>query len=597
MKRALFAVLMVGCLYAEAQTTPPAAVMMVSSNGLPPFAPLTTASGLFAINFTPTLSFVPMCSSTGLPPFSQCTFGGGLGTVTSVAGDGLVDSSTPITTAGALTPLTQAANTVFGNFTGSTAAPTFSASPTFSAANLTNFPTFNQNTSGTAANITATSNSTLTTLSSLSLPGTQVTGTVPAATTATTAGSLTGTLSANQLLGSLTAVAPTGQLVPSCTGAANALQWTSGTGFGCNSSITANTATSAAQVNTNTFPAAAGFTSGGIPYYSSTTAEASSALLTNHGLLVGGGAGAAPAALAVGGANFPLVGQASANPAFSTVAYPSSCTQGGLLYGSTSTAISCGSLLTQYGVILAGASGSSPVSTAQGGSNFPLIGQGAANPVFSTIAYPTSLTSGGFLYASSTTGFGSSALLTTNVIPKSGGAGSAPVATSITDDGKNITTTEVMVAGNKSFVTSDFTDSTSTSLQLITGLSFTLPTSKAVNVSYHCQLFYDQATAAVSDTFGIGITGTAPSNATGAGTVYTNTAASTNGTLVGLASTTPTAVVTFTPSAITTVWSATLDGTVEQPSNATPGVFSIYVSTTTGTDNIIVKRGSYCTLF
>ncbi|NDB58386.1 hypothetical protein EB001_08060 [bacterium] len=40
------------------------------------------------------------------------------------------------------------------------------------------FPTLNQNTTGTAANITATSNSTLTTLSSLSLPGSQVSGNI-----------------------------------------------------------------------------------------------------------------------------------------------------------------------------------------------------------------------------------------------------------------------------------------------------------------------------------------------------------------------------------------------------------------------------------
>jgi hypothetical protein len=40
------------------------------------------------------------------------------------------------------------------------------------------WPTFNQNTTGTAANITATSNSTLTTLSALSLPGSQVSGNI-----------------------------------------------------------------------------------------------------------------------------------------------------------------------------------------------------------------------------------------------------------------------------------------------------------------------------------------------------------------------------------------------------------------------------------
>jgi hypothetical protein len=42
------------------------------------------------------------------------------------------------------------------------------------------------------------------------------------------------TLSANQLLGTLTATTPSGLSVPSCSGATNALIWTSGTGFGCN---------------------------------------------------------------------------------------------------------------------------------------------------------------------------------------------------------------------------------------------------------------------------------------------------------------------------------------------------------------------------
>lgn len=48
------------------------------------------------------------------------------------------------------------------------------------------FPTFNQNTTGTASNITATSNSTLTTLSALSLPFSQITG-VPSYSHALTA--------------------------------------------------------------------------------------------------------------------------------------------------------------------------------------------------------------------------------------------------------------------------------------------------------------------------------------------------------------------------------------------------------------------------
>lgn len=44
-------------------------------------------------------------------------------------------------------------------------------------------------------------------------------------------------LSANQLLGALTATTPSGLSVPSCDTATKALQWTSGTGFACNSAV------------------------------------------------------------------------------------------------------------------------------------------------------------------------------------------------------------------------------------------------------------------------------------------------------------------------------------------------------------------------
>ena len=89
MKRIIVSLLFAFSICATAQTTPLPATVMVSSNGLPPFAPLTSASGLFQINYTPTLSFVPMCSATGLPPFSQCTFsGGGAGSTAGVGGGG-----------------------------------------------------------------------------------------------------------------------------------------------------------------------------------------------------------------------------------------------------------------------------------------------------------------------------------------------------------------------------------------------------------------------------------------------------------------------------------------------------------------------------
>jgi hypothetical protein len=49
------------------------------------------------------------------------------------------------------------------------------------------------------------------------------------------------TLSANQLLGALTATTPSGQSVPSCSASNDALTWTSGTGFGCNTISTSGT--------------------------------------------------------------------------------------------------------------------------------------------------------------------------------------------------------------------------------------------------------------------------------------------------------------------------------------------------------------------
>lgn len=50
------------------------------------------------------------------------------------------------------------------------------------------------------------------------------------------------TQTANTVLGALTATTPSGLAVPSCSGATNALTWTSGTGFGCNT-ISAGTGT------------------------------------------------------------------------------------------------------------------------------------------------------------------------------------------------------------------------------------------------------------------------------------------------------------------------------------------------------------------
>lgn len=89
----------------------------------------------------------------------------------------------------------------------------------------------------TSNNLTA--NTLISTVATGTAPLTVSSTTQVANLNAATAGTLNGALSANQLLGSLTAVAPTGQTVPSCSTTASALMWTSGSGFSCNTAVAA----------------------------------------------------------------------------------------------------------------------------------------------------------------------------------------------------------------------------------------------------------------------------------------------------------------------------------------------------------------------
>lgn len=352
------------------------------------------------------------------------------------------------------------------------------------------------------------------------------------------------------------------------TTCANALTWSTTTGFGCSGAIG----------GTPTYPltVAGTVTSGGIPYFNSTTQSSSSALLAANSVVLGGGAGTAPftssqltfvaPTLTVG-----LAGTSTGVLALTGITSGSVTFTAPAVAGTTTNAITVSNNLTAPAFVANGTTAGF-IDYPQGTTSTAVAPCNAATSICEQA--PTAVTS----------------YLTTK-------PGSAPNIASYkqTDGCAAASCTEsfhpvpVLLT-----VTTDFTDSTSTTLQLITGLSTTMPVSKAVVISFHCSLIYDQATAAVSDSFGIGITGTAPTQANASGTAYTSTSALTTGTLTALASTTPTVVVTFSPSAITTIWKAELDGTVEQPSNATPGVFGVYAATTTGTDNFIVKRGSYC---
>jgi len=155
-----------------------------------------------------------------------------------------------------------------------------------------------------------------------------------------------------------------------------------------------------------------------------------------------------------------------------------------------------------------------------------------------------------------------------------------------------------VIHGNNTLqVASDFTTAANTSLQTITGLSYTFPVSTALKLSFHCALNYSQATGTAAVAFGIQGATTAPNSIDANGTEYTSATVFTAGTLNSLATTTATNIVSATPSAITTIWKTELDGTVDVPSNASPTVLNFMVSTATSGDAVTVKRGSYCQLF
>jgi len=159
--------------------------------------------------------------STAISLGSSATTIAGLTSVTSTTFVGaLTGNATNVTGVVAL------ANGGSGQTTAQTAMNTFAGAVTsayylrgngtnvvMSAIQAADVPTLNQNTTGTAANITATSNSTLTTLSALSLPGSQVSGNISG-----NAANVTGTVAiANGGTGQTTASAAFNALSPITT--------------------------------------------------------------------------------------------------------------------------------------------------------------------------------------------------------------------------------------------------------------------------------------------------------------------------------------------------------------------------------------------
>ena len=121
-------------------------------------------------------------------------------------------------------------------------------------------------------------------------------------------------------------------------------------------------------------------TSGGIPYFSSGTTWATSAALTQYGVVYGGGAGAAPVSTAAGTAGYALIANSAAAPTFQQVSLTSGVTgtlpiaNGGTNSTATATAGGAG-----YGT------GTAHAYTAAGTAGQILTSAGASAPAWGSL--------------------------------------------------------------------------------------------------------------------------------------------------------------------------------------------------------------------
>jgi hypothetical protein len=195
------------------------------------------------------------------PNFTISSSDAYVGTVTSVTG------TSPVASSGGTTPAISLASgygdtqNPYASKTANyvLAAPNGSAgAPTFRAIVAADIPTLNQNTTGTAANITATSNSTLTTLSSLSLPGSQVSGNISG-----NSANVTGTVAiANGGTGQTTANTAFNALAPSQATNSGKYLTTDGTNSSWASVVAGASITNDTTTSTNVYPLFAAATSG-----------------------------------------------------------------------------------------------------------------------------------------------------------------------------------------------------------------------------------------------------------------------------------------------------------------------------------------------
>lgn len=190
--------------------------------------------------------------------------------------------------------------------------------------------------------------------------------------------------------------------------------------------------------------------------------------------------------------------------------------------------------------------------------------------------------------------------LAQNAIPKATDATHALLtASSITDNGTKISSSEFLVSGNTQRLTADTGNITATTAATGT-VVFTwgaLPVS--TNFNFHCAGTYTQATAAGGVSIAIQGATNAPTRIDAWATLYSTNPASTTiaGTQAGtfnLTTTTATLVAAVTPSATGTQFQWNLEGEVQNGASAT--TLNIIFFSGNSSDAVVVKAGSYCSL-
>jgi hypothetical protein len=333
--------------------------------------------------------------------------------------------------------------------------------------------------------------------------------------------------------------------------------------------------------------------SGGIPYFSSSTAMGTSTALTQYGVVVGGGAGAPPTSTAAGAANMPLVGAGSANPAFSTIGYPASCTAYGVVYASSATQLACTNLSDQNTFLKMSVAAGPQISSltdnatnvtssdSQGFYSAPSSVAGAFTMKQGTASSAYSLTNAvGFTAPTSVTSW----LMT---LPGTGPSVNNQTF-SLAALSSSQSTVSLVPMVRKSQLSSAYTNSTATASTI---WSFSVDASATYTV--HCHGLY---TAASGGAFVLTLTGPAsPGTVTYdfQATTGLSSGAPTFYTVVGTGSSYPGAV--GSPALTTATTDMPFDINVEFVNGTTAGTLAIQ-GRTISTDTLTLEIGDACTI-